>query len=178
MMINETSATDRTKEVYLTFHRVELLHDINAVAYVAGDVLPEETQHSKHQIQDIIQDGNRDIVTRIMNLAFQECVNFLYRYSQIPAADVTTADDTFTALRRYDVKLTVPSDFSKYTIIYIKDLIHAFIVARVLYEWFAMFHPDINRALLWKQKSEDAKDELKSATTKHSKRKRLTQSPF
>lgn len=73
----------RTKVVSLEFSRKALIYDISNCAYVEGDVMPADDEHSKHQVFDIAEDGNIDRVTRILDLAHAECVEMMYPYTKV-----------------------------------------------------------------------------------------------
>ena len=74
----------RTKTVTLTFKRSALIYDIENYAFVEGDVMHSDNEHAKHQVFDIAQDGNVDRVTRMLNLAYSECVEIMYPYTKEP----------------------------------------------------------------------------------------------
>ena len=48
---NSTGLTARTKTVKLLFKRSELLYDIKNYAYVEGDVMQVNTEHSQNSIR-------------------------------------------------------------------------------------------------------------------------------
>ena len=62
------------KNVKLVFRREQLLYDIGNYAFVEGDLLGDDAEHIAHQVKDIVEDGNVDRVTRVLNLAHTECV--------------------------------------------------------------------------------------------------------
>lgn len=68
---NSTGLTARTKTVKLLFKRSELLYDIKNYAYVEGDVMQVNTEHDRHQVQDIGETGNIDRVTKCLTLPMQ-----------------------------------------------------------------------------------------------------------
>ena len=79
---NATVTVTRTKTVKMTFKREELLYDIRNNAYVEGDVMQAKTEHDRHQVQDIGEDGNIDRVTRLLDLAHAECEEALFPYTK------------------------------------------------------------------------------------------------
>lgn len=136
---------DGTKTVVLTFLRSELLNDLDQYGYVEGDVQradADHLKHGKHQTQDITQDGNIDLVTRHLNLAFASCREALYPYSKKPVADGRETDDTLTATSEYVIELNVPEDFSETTQDFLEELIHNLLIYYVLYWWLSMTKPE------------------------------------
>ena len=61
------------KTVTLTFKRDELLYDIKNMGFVEGDTKKVESEHERHQVMDVGEDGNVDRVTRVLDLTFSEC---------------------------------------------------------------------------------------------------------
>ena len=93
---NATVTVTRTKTVKMTFKREELLYDIRNNAYVEGDVMQAKTEHDRHQVQDIGEDGNIDRVTRVLDLAHAECEEALFPYTKENVEQESEMDDTPT----------------------------------------------------------------------------------
>lgn len=167
---------DRTKKVRLEFLRSQLLYDIKNIAYVEGDVMTDDKQHSKHQVQDIGEEGNIDRVTRMMDVAVAECVEMLYPYSKAEVEEYTQMDDILQESYSYVVNLLVPDDFSKTTVTLIERYIHEFIIYRVLADWFLISAPDL--AQKWLGKQEAAEVAIKDTLNARIRRVRKTQTPF
>lgn len=148
--------------VTLTFKRAQLLYDISNNSYVEADVLQEGEGHSKHQVFDIVQEGNVDRVTRILNLVYSECVEFLYPYvkEDIPD-DVVSLDDILTEPEEYIITLSLPITFSMTTVRKLKELIHEYLVSRVLADWLSMTLPA--SAEKWEKTSEVLKNNIRTS---------------
>lgn len=169
----------RTKTVTLTFLREQLLYDIKNLAYVEGDVLSDEAQHSKHQVQDIGEEGNVDRVTRMLDLALAHCVEALYPFSKVDVESGVVLDDTLTETPTYTVELLVPDDFSDTTAKYLEQLIHNLLVYLVLADWMSIANvANPKSAANWAAKAQDLEDEIKSKLNARTGRVRKFQSPF
>ncbi len=169
----------RTKTVTLTFLREQLLYDIKNLAYVEGDVLPYDAQHSKHQVQDIGEEGNVDRVTRMLDLALAHCVEALYPFSKVDVESGVVLDDTLTETPTYTVELLVPDDFSDTTAKYLEQLIHNLLVYYVLADWMSIANvANPKSAANWAAKAQDLEDEIKSKLNAKTGRVRKFQSPF
>ena len=192
----------RTKTVKMTFKREELLYDIRNNAYVEGDVMQAKTEHDRHQVQDIGEDGNIDRVTRLLDLAHAECEEALFPYTKEdvdqetemddtptyvePAADAggTVADmemftDDTTASKPtgdYVIRLLVPDEYSKTTVRLIVRYIHEYMVCRVLSDWMSITNPPA--AANWKAKQDEALEGMREAVNFRTGRIRRTQTPF
>lgn len=163
----------------LTFYREQLLYDIKNLAYVEGDVLPDEAQHSKHQVQDIGEDGNIDRVTRMLDLALARCRERLYPYTKVPVESGETLDDVLMDYEIYTIDMLVPDDFSQTSTQYLEQLIHNLLVYLVLADWMSIANvANPGSAANWAAKAQDVEDEVKSALGRRGGRVRKFQSPF
>lgn len=163
----------------LTFYREQLLYDIKNLAYVEGDVLPDEAQHSKHQVQDIGEDGNIDRVTRMLDLALAHCVEVLYPFSKSDVESGLVLNDNLTETATYTVTLLVPDDFSDTTAKYLEQLIHNLLVYYVLADWMSIANvANPKSAANWAAKAQDVEDEIKGKLNARTGRVRKFQSPF
>jgi len=177
---------DATKTVVLTFLRSELLNDLDQYGFVEGDVMrigdpkseaDEYLQHGKHQVQDITQDGNVDLVTRWLNLKLSWCKEKgLYPFTKNPVMDNVTLDDILDDPETYSIVMTVPSDFSSTTAEWLEELIHNLLVWYVLFRWLSITKPE--GAAKWKDAVDDAEEQIKGALARVCGRRRRPVRPF
>lgn len=168
--------SDKTKLVFLIFHRKELLYDIENNSYIQGDVMKVKDEHERHQVMDVGQDGNVDRVTRILNLAYQECVDMLFAYTKADVFEESSLDNTFGAPEMYKMRLLVPEDFSKGTVALLKNLIHEYMVCRVMEDWMSITNTEAQP--IWKNKLEEIEGKITSCMNARGGRVRRTQTPF
>ena len=71
-----------TLKVTLTFKRDQLLYDIKNAAYVESHVMPPDTEHAKHMVADVGEEGNVDRVTRVLDLGVSMCREMLYPWAK------------------------------------------------------------------------------------------------
>lgn len=197
---NATCTVARTKTVKLTFKREELLYDIRNNAYVEGDVMQAKTEHDRHQVQDIGEDGNIDRVTRLLDLAYAESVEALFPYTKQDVEQVTEMDNMPTVVydeepsdeggdevftnekpeetksQDYEIQLLVPDAYSKTTVTLLVRYIHEYMVCRVLADWMSITNPP--SAPRWKEKEQEMLEAMKEAVNFRTKRVRRTQTPF
>lgn len=172
------SASRESRAVVLVFKRDQLLYDLGNYAFVEGDVMDVKEEHDRHQVMDIVQDGNDDIVTRVLNLAHTEAVELLYPYTKRPVED-DRLDDTLEEREEYVIEMAVPATFSRTSMEYLRWLIHEYLVYRVLYEWMGLTNLANPRSrLLWKERIEDVKAKIKAATTWRGRPVRIKPYPF
>lgn len=175
---------DGTKTVTLQFLRNELLYDIGQYGYVEGDVMKasggqkelEHLDHGKHQTQDILEDGNVDMVTRHLDLALAHCRELLFPYSKSPVADYTEMDDVLTDTSYYTIELNVPGDFSQTTVDLLEQLIHNLLVYYALWGWLSITKPEA--AGKWLEQVNAMEGEIKSSLARRCGRTRRPLRPF
>lgn len=167
---NSTGLTARTKTVKLLFKRSELLYDIKNYAYVEGDVMQVNTEHDRHQVQDIGETGNIDRVTKVLDLAYAESVEALFPYTKQDVEQVTEMDNMPTVVydeepsdeggdevftnekpeetksQDYEIQLLVPDAYSKTTVTLLVRYIHEYMVCRVLADWMSITNPHRHRS--------------------------------
>ena len=160
----------------ITIVRKEVLQDVADCAYVEGDVLKTEDEHDRHQIQDIVEDGNVERVTRVMDLTFAEIREMLYPYTKQEVTCGNRIDDIYAEAEIYPLEMTVPAAFSQTTLDLIKELAHELMVDRVMADWMSIVNPQ--KAASWNDKADAAKGRVKSALAARTRRVRRTLSPF
>lgn len=166
---------EQTVDVTLIFKREELLYEVENYSFVEGDIMDDDI-HAQHQVFDIAQCGNEDLVTRMFNLAHAECVEYLYPYTKVPCVHEEALDDTLIVHESYSIELKLPKTFSRTTVLLLRELIHKYFVCRVLVEWMSITHPE--STVHWQEKLEDMRSRLKSALLRRDKRLRLSLHPY
>ena len=151
----------RTKTVSLVFKRSELLYDCANLGFVHGDTMHTDDEHDRHQVMDIVEDGNVDRVTRILNLTMAEVREALYPYTKEEAQDGDSRVDTLTEGEEYTVSLLVPDEFSKTTQTLLEQLIHELLVDRVMQDWLSITYPE--KAGIWAGKADEVLRKINKA---------------
>lgn len=178
-LVPGTSTKKNSCVCMLTFKRKELLYDIANMAFVEGDITPTQDSHERHQIQDVIEDGNIDRILRKIELAIASCTEALYPYTKVEIDPEESREDTLEADGDYYIGLSLPADFSKTTINYLEKLIHEYIVCYVLSDWMSITNiRNTQSAVNWSAKLEETKGEMQRALFTRYRRIRRTSSPF
>lgn len=152
--------TRATRNVALVFHREQLLYDIKNYAYIEGHVWGEENQHAQHTLIEIGEDGNVDRVNRILGVAHAAAVEMLFPYTNQEPVDDEEVCDRMWNPEDYRIEMRVSATMSRTTIHLLAKLIHEFMVARVLYDWLSITHPEA--AKNWLEKALEAEEEIRS----------------
>lgn len=165
------------KEVVLTFKRAELIYDASNYSYVEGDIIPEGNECRRHQVFDIAQDGNVNRVTRVLNTVHAECVEMLYPYTKEEIPDGQEAlDDVLKEPEAYEIRLTLPATFSLTTLRLLEQLIHEYLVCRVLADWMSITNPESESN--WQRKFSTLRVKIQTALVSRSGKIRRKLKPF
>lgn len=155
---SDTLNGNTTKKVTLVFHREQLLYDIKNYAYIEGHVWGEENQHAQHTLVDIGEEGNVDRVNRILGVVHAEVVEMLYPYTKQELAEDEEICDGLWMPEDYEMVLEVPATMSRTSLHLLNKLIHEYMVARVIYDWLSITHPDAARN--WLEKALEAQEAI------------------
>lgn len=147
-----------TRSVTLEFNREQLLYDIKNYAYIEGHVWGEDKQHAQHTLIEIAEEGNVDRVNRILGVVHAAAVEMLYPYTMEDAIEGEVINDRMWIPDDYNIQMKVPTSMSRTTLHLLSKLIHEFMVARVIYDWLSITHPEAARN--WLDKALEAQEEI------------------
>lgn len=164
-----------TLNAVLGFKRDQLLYDIKNYAYIEGSVMETESNHNRHMVQDVGEEGNVDRVTRVLNLTVAKCRELLYPYAK-NELHRTELNDTLREPKVYGIVLSVPADFSQTTLYLLENLIHEYLVCKALSDWLSITNPA--KAQIWEAKAEDAESEIRMNLHARIARTRRRLNPF
>ena len=137
---------DGSLNAVLGFKRDQLLYDIKNYAYIEGSVMDTESNHNRHMVQDVGEEGNVDRVTRVLNLTVAKCRELLYPYTK-NELHRTELNDTLREPKVYGIVLSVPTDFSQTTLYLLENLIHEYLVCKAVSDWLSITNPA--KAQVW-----------------------------
>ncbi len=161
-----------TLKVKLTFKREELLYDIKNYAYVESHVMAPETEHAKHMVADVGEEGNVDRMTRVIDLGVSMCREMLYPWAKKDIVN-TELDDTLKERQQYVIAMNVPSTLSQTTLRLVERLIHEYLVCRGVADWLSITNPA--KSETWLSKAAEAESEIRVAIHSRTERKRIRQ---
>lgn len=164
-----------TVEAVLLFNREQLIYDIRNVAHVEGDIMPEAQQHERHTVQDIGETGNIDRVTRVLDLAHSECVEWLYPFTK-QRIHRDCLDDRLTEKKVYSIFMTVPKDFSQTTLNALEKLVHEYLVCSAIADWLSI--ANTQKAAVWEEKREYLKAAIRNKARMRRGRLRISKHLF
>lgn len=173
-----TSTKVREKRATLKLSTEELLHDIANMAYVEGDLIDGGNEHAAHQVRDICEDGNRERVLRVVDMAVAKCRESLYPYTREDAEDGTELDNVPDEKEEYVISMLLPEDFSKTTLDYLNKLLHEYICCAAIADWMTIANTDKVRVATWAAKEEEAQEQVMKIINLRRCRVRRTVSPI
>lgn len=142
----------------LGFKRDQLLYDIKNYAFIEGSVMDTESNHNRHTVQDVGEEGNVDRVTRVLNLTVCKCRELLYPYTK-KEMHRTELNDNLREPPVYGIVLSIPLDFSQTTLYLLENLIHEYLVCKAVADWLSI--TNTAKAQVWEAKAEDAESEIR-----------------
>lgn len=174
----DTDAPDSRakRNVTLTFKREELLYDIKNYAFIEGHVWGEENQDAQHTLVEIAEEGNVDRVNRILSIVHAAAVEMLYPYTKEEPLEDEEINNLMWTPEDYKIEMHVPATMSRTTLHLLCKLIHEFMVARVIYDWLSITHPEA--AKNWLEKGLESQDEINSIKNCRTGVLRRPASPF
>lgn len=159
---------DSKLAVAVILEREELLYDIRNYCYVEGDLLPEESQHSRHLVQDVGEEGNVERVIRMLDLTHADITERLYPFTERDIYN-PVVDDRVREKPVYGVVMNVPKSFSQTTLNLLGKLIHELMVCLTVADWMSITNPPKEET--WKLKAENVIRRINEV--KNSRRDRL-----
>lgn len=149
-------------KVTLVYNVREVLYDVSNMAWVQGDLIDShDYDHVRHLVQDIIEDGNRDRVMRVMRLAFAEAEGMLQPWSKIRFSGSVYLDNEPEDEDELVMLLSVPAKTDRGTIELILQLVHEWLVCRILQDWLSITWPE--GAAVWAVKIEELREAIRNA---------------
>lgn len=149
--------------VLLIFDQEELRKDIGDEAYVQGDAAAEAetaTRAALHNWMDVVEDDNMPRVTRLLRLATTEVERVLHRLTRNVIFGHMSLDNTTRKKLEHVVEMRVAVTASETSMVHLLNLIHEYLIARVLREWAGKTSPAF--AQYWAERVESLKEEIKS----------------
>lgn len=164
-----------TLNAVLIFKRSQLLYDIKNYAFIEGSVMETESDHNRHMVQDVGEEGNVDRVTRVLDLAIARCRELLYPYTK-REIDRPALDDRLAERPTYGIVLTVPQGFSQTSLTLLERLVHEYLVCKAVSDWLSITNPP--KAQIWEAKAEEALTEIRTNLNTRIARVRRRLHPF
>lgn len=139
--------------VALIFKRDQLIYDVENNCYVEGHIMVESDDEVRHMVQDVVQEGNVDRVTRVLDLAHADITERLYPLTQHEVHH-PVLDDRLREKPVYALMLNVPEYFSQTTVNLLGKLIHELLVCTATADWLSITNPPKEET--WRRKAESA----------------------
>lgn len=172
----ESADKDKHVAVLLCGHK-ELCFDIANLAFIEGHIMVDVDDEIRHTLQDIVEEGNRERVERVLDKGHAILTEALYPYTKRPLILDHLHD---RAQRRpvYGIRLELPKDFSQTTLNLMERLVHEYLVCDVVYDWLSITNTP--KAAVWREKRDEAYAGLRRCVNNRrgEKRVRIRPHPF
>jgi hypothetical protein len=109
-------------------------------------------------------------------LAFSQCVELCYPYTKRELCHHSHRDDELEEEDEYIMKMRLPDGFSATTLTLLERLIHELMVYKVMYDWMSITKPESQEN--WKEKADDAEQNILSMLNARIGRVRRPMTPF
>ena len=141
------------KRIVVELLKEELYGDIESAAYIYADSLPvdeKEGGHEKHNIYDIIQEGNIQTTARLLDQAIEDCKETLFALTKhkLHGSEFDTNEwrimtgSPVNDQDAYYLAMIVPDDIPDGTAHTLMTYAHKYIVNKVLEQYLIIVHPD------------------------------------
>lgn len=151
----------------LVFKREEMMFQVVNRLHILQKQLQNDSPDMHAIIEDIDDEHYEDEATRSMNLAYQEAVDIVYSLTKVPVEHDGSLDNTFGEPCHYTMAMRLPKDFSKGTVALLKNLVHEYIVTRIIEDWLKLTFP--SQVEFWHKQASEIEEKIKTASVKRVK---------
>lgn len=162
--------------VLLEFKREALLYDLKNLGYIITDSAAKQTPEDKHNLADIGEDGNVDRVTRMMDLAHANVMQFLAKYVEKKLDEDTYGHDVLLDVDSYFVLLNILASIPGSAIGSLRTFIHEYIIAFTMEDWVSIVSPELQP--IWAAKVAALEEKIKTCLSIYYRGMRIKQHPF
>lgn len=138
-----------------------LIYDISNMAYAIADT-GEDCRHALHLVRDICEEGNIDLVSRVLGLAYSNLLTVLLPLLSPPRINVNK--DRSDSTHDYEFSFRKDGCFKHKLCdgikLKIKETAREYMVCMVLADWLGVTLPEM--AGVWKYRMEEAYKSLKT----------------
>lgn len=166
------------KNITITLFFSEIVNDIENKTWRKGKSLDtgDNTEAVSNTVFDIEEDNNKDRATRVLDTAFEECIDMCYPYTKVAVSDNTSLDNELQEHEQYVMNLQVPEDFSETTAKLLKQHVHDYLVCSVMEDWAQTTMPDSQA--YWLAKKEECGEKIRTSLNYRVGRVRRPLTPF
>jgi len=149
------------KKIQLTFYTEELLSDISTYCMASADAVATGGR-DVHNTKDVLDDGNREVVQRIISRQLYECMHILYPFAKAPIRSCYYDNDT-KDVEAYVIELDFPYERNETDVRMLQENIQSYIVYKCLSEWLALTLPETGQWQMWESKAQEQREMITTA---------------
>lgn len=144
-------------------YKVESLYaDISTICVQARRAAVTANDRDTHDVEDVLDDGNRELIMNTMSRLMYEAMNILYPFCKTPI-EKTCLEDEEGEPEAYVVVLDFPYERSATEVEEVKACIHGYVTYKCAAEWLALTLPDTKQWEICEQRAQDIREQLTTA---------------
>ncbi|MCF0203266.1 MAG: hypothetical protein HUK08_07875 [Bacteroidaceae bacterium] len=133
-------------------------------------------------LRDITEDGNRDIITRLVHRLMFGVYDLLFPFAKEPIepqkfTELRGRDNIQRDVEAFIISLDFPFERSEISLKQLKENVHSYVVYKCVAEWMALAMPDNSQWQIWEQKANETRDIVVTSLVKPMRPKRLKVKP-
>lgn len=145
------------KESVIRLHTEELVADIGGrLSLVAASLRGDDGD--THTTEDVMDDGNREIVENIICRLVYEVMNILYPFARSPLQG-GVVNDRSQAVDSYEIRLSFPRERSETQVRELCATVHEYIVDKCVAEWLSLTLPQSGWQV-WEEKAQTLRERI------------------
>lgn len=152
----------RRYDIELRLNNEDMLAEIANRLTVTADSMEAQAPADLHNTKDVLDDGNMDIIQRLITRFVGECVDILYPFTKTPLS-IIRGNANPDVIDEYVILLSFNDMRSETQVQNLKNLIYNYVVYRCYAEWLAMTMPHSRQYQLWEEKAQEVRENIVTA---------------
>lgn len=166
------------RDSVIRLHTEELVCDIaGKLALLAGAARGKDTdtEVDTHTVEDVLDDGNRELLENMVCRLVYEVMNLLYPFARTPQRG-GVVDNKAHGVERYEIWLSFPYERSETQVRELCATAHEYIVDKCVAEWLSLTWPDSNWQE-WEEKAQIQRERISAVLVVPLRPRRLRVTP-
>lgn len=147
------------REKTIILETEELVCDISGkLSLVAQARRSADEEADTHAVEDILDDGNRELLENMVCRLVYEVMNLLYPFARTPVRGGMVSDRA-QETERYEISLSFPHERSETQVRELCATVHEYIVDKSVAEWLSLTLPDSDWQI-WEEKAQTLRERI------------------
>lgn len=153
-----------TTRVTIRLKTDNLLYDIAQAGFLSSETVArlQDSQHVKHRMKDIVEDGNVDIVIRELDNAYtHSMLQLSFLAPPSPREEEITMTDDYNDYREsYDYTILINYEHARFLAEHLTSLLHDYLVSSAICRYISVVADTSHSSEFYTQREEDAIGEI------------------